>query len=281
MALFAHASNVVLIVGGTRGVGQATAELLGEEGYRVYAAGRTETEFSHPQVDFCYLDLTDDGSVKAAVKEVVEREGRIDAVINCASHGLIGGIESCTIAEFQEQMDVNFHGAIRVLHNVLPHMRAQHSGRLIHISSTNAIIPAPYGSAYSASKAALESLVECLSLEVAPWNIEVSIVEPGFLQTRFAFQFGSRKVEGKPYERVDTILEKHVHDRTEDPTILSPSQSPEEIALLLQEILESPKLQLRYQTSDAARETVAKKLRDLDGSHFFTDAHTALKSHGI
>lgn len=261
-----ESKTVALITGCSRGIGLATAELLAKNGYVVYATGRNLNSASNgPNFHFRRLDVTDSCSIHLVVDEIIKREGRLDVLINNAGYALGGPVESLLMTEVQEQMDVNFFGIIRTCQEVLPHMRRRKSGRIINISSEQGVYGLPYGSLYTASKSALESLSEALSIEVSPWNIFVSIVEPGFVATNFSVRLGSRYVENSPYQRIMDILgtslkEKRVCSNT--------CQSPEEVAGVLQRVLEDPAPRLRYQTSKMSEELVSEYITDITGMEY-------------
>lgn len=263
----AHKSlPVVLITGGSRGIGLATAELLAQSGYRVYATVRgSAPASSHPHLHFILLDVTQRTSIQRAVENILAREGRIDVLINNAGYALGGPVECLHIDEIQREMDVNFYGVIRMCQEVLPHMRAQHKGHIINISSEQGVYGQPYGSAYTASKAAMESLSEALSIEVLPWNIAVSIVEPGYVETHFTIETGSRAVEESSYQRVCDFIRAISQGKRPVP---EHGQTSEEVALAIKNVVEDPHPKLRYQTSAHAAEVVAQYITDLSGEKY-------------
>jgi NAD(P)-dependent dehydrogenase (short-subunit alcohol dehydrogenase family) len=275
---FSEARQVVLITGATRGVGLATAEYLACKGFCVYASGRTRPSFVDPSIHYVSLDVTDPHSIHAAIDSIIEKEGKIDILINNAGYGLVGPIETCSIEEFKQQMEVNFFGVIRVCQEILPHMRSQKNGKILTLSSTNAICPAPYGSAYSSSKAALESLLEVLSVEVSPWNIYVSIIEPGLLQTKFSLMMGTKKPQQNPYQSIVHRIQSSLDERADHPEKLFPSQTAAEIAQFLHQVIESPCPLLRYQTSQEAKQLVSIKLTDITGEIYRQDMKDDVKS---
>lgn len=260
--------KIVLITGCSRGIGHAAAELLAEKGYVVYATMRNLNIPSPPPNKRLYirlLDVTDSASIAKVVNEIIEKEGRLDVLINNAGYALGGSVESVSIQEVFDQMNVNFVGVVRTCQEVLPHMRRQKSGRIINISSEQGVYGLPYGAFYTSSKAALESLSEALSIEVLPWNIIVSIVEPGLVATNFSVKLGSRTIEPNPYHKIhemiaNSLLEKRIPSEF--------CQSPENIAQFLQKVIEDPEPQLRYQTSQAAKETVSKIIKDISGEEY-------------
>lgn len=261
-------TKVVLITGASRGIGLATAEHLAKNGYCVYAGVRNSESLdlpSHQNIHFEKLDVTNLSTIQNTVSKIIKKEGHLDILINNAGYAVAGPVESLEIKEVQEQMDVNFFGMIRVCQEVLPHMRKQQKGHIINISSEQGTYGLPYGSSYTASKAALESLSEALSIEVSPWNIAVTIVEPGHVATNFSVIMGSRKMDHNPYQTIcdgitKSLQEKKVPSET--------CQSPQEIAQFLKKVIEDPEPKLRYQTSKAAEETVSMSLRDTSGSEY-------------
>ena len=124
-------------------------------------------------------DVTDDRSVEQAVATVLDREGRLDIVVNNAGMGIAGPVENTSIEQAKRQLEVNFFGAFRVCRAVLPAMRSQRSGYIVNIGSIGGLVAIPYQAMYSASKFALEGLSEALRMEVRSFGIRVVIIEPG------------------------------------------------------------------------------------------------------
>ena len=178
------AGKVVIVTGGTSGIGLYTARSLAESGCRVYEFSRRDAA-AEPGVTHIRADVTDEEEVRRAVCQVLDREGRIDAVVNNAGFGISGAVEFTETAEAQRQFDVNFFGAVRVGHAVLPIMRNQGFGRIINMSSVAAPIPIPFQAYYSASKAAILAYSMALQSEVRPFGIEVCAIMPGDVSTGF------------------------------------------------------------------------------------------------
>ncbi len=131
------------------------------------------------------MDVTSGVSVERCVREIVEKRGRIDAVIHSAGVGVAGAVEDTTPEEALRLMETNFFGALRVIRAVLPHMRAQRSGYIINIGSIGGLLAIPYQGIYSASKFAIEGLTESLRLEVKQFGIHATVIEPGDHRTGF------------------------------------------------------------------------------------------------
>lgn len=176
-------AKVVLITGASAGIGAACADHLHAAGWVVVGASRRGT--SSGRWEGLVMDVDNDDSVRAGVAEVLERHGRIDAVVASAGWGVAGAVEDTSVDEAKAQMETNFWGATRVVQRVLPAMRAQGGGNIVLVSSIGGVLAIPFQAFYSASKYALEGLGEALAYEVAPFGIEVTLVEPGNVRTDF------------------------------------------------------------------------------------------------
>ena len=180
-------SPVVLVTGVSSGIGRAIAGAFADKGFEVFGTSRNPQNTEPvPGVELVRLDVTDDASVNAAISTVVQRAGRIDILVNNAGAGVLGAAEESSIAQAQQLFETNFFGLVRVTRAVLPHLRAQRSGRIINISSVLGFLPAPYGALYSASKHAVEGYSESLDHETREFGVRVSMVEPGYTSTSFA-----------------------------------------------------------------------------------------------
>lgn len=272
--MHAGENRVVVITGASRGVGLATALYLAEKGYSVYGTVRESSKLPPLTTDnlhFVPVDLKDEKSVHSAVAAILKKEGHIDILINNAGFAIVGPSESLSEEEIREQMEVNFFAPVRFIQAVLPSMRTLESGHIINISSINAIYTPPFGGFYAASKAALESFSESLCIEVKPYNIAVSIVEPGLLTTHISILMGTREVPNNPYQNITDLIRTSLAKRNAHPELLTPSQTPEEIAELLFGIIQDPNPKLRYQTSEDAIKQVSKKLLDLTGELYVNE----------
>ena len=178
-------SLVVLVTGASSGFGHAIAARLAADGHRVFGTIRAPRDGPAPGFPTVQLDVTNDASVAACVGAVIDDTGRIDAVINNAGAGIGGAIEDTTVDEARAQFDTNLFGTHRVCRAVLPQMRRQRSGHIINMSSLAGIVPLPFQGFYSASKFAIEAYTEALRMELRPFGIAVSMIEPGDFATGF------------------------------------------------------------------------------------------------
>lgn len=176
-------SKIAVVTGASSGIGRCTAQSLRDMGCKVYDLSRRNIPLEN--VIHIKTDITKEDEVLAAVKEIIEADGRIDILINCAGFGISGAVEFTTTEEAKSQFEVNFFGAVTVTRAVLPHMRKQGSGRIVNISSVAAVAHIPFQTYYSASKAAIESYTCCLDNEVKPYGIRVTAVAPGDICTEF------------------------------------------------------------------------------------------------
>jgi NAD(P)-dependent dehydrogenase (short-subunit alcohol dehydrogenase family) len=179
------ASRVVLVTGASSGFGKAIAAALAAGGHKVFGGARRAPADPPAGVTNLSLDVTDESSVKSCVAAVIAAAGSIDAVINNAGMGIAGAIEDTTVEEAKTQFETNFFGTHRVCRAVLPHMRAQRRGHIINMSSLAGHIPLPFQGFYSATKFAIEAYSEALRMELRPFGIAVSMIEPGDFATGF------------------------------------------------------------------------------------------------
>lgn len=176
-------SKVVIITGGSSGIGLCTAAALRDRGCKVYELSRRDSEVAG--ITHIKCDITDEAQIAAAVGQVMAENGRIDILINNAGFGISGAVEFTDTAEAQRLFNVNFFGMVRMNRAVLPLMREQGGGRIVNLSSVAAPVPIPFQTYYSAGKAAVNSYTMALSNEVKPFGITVCAVMPGDIKTGF------------------------------------------------------------------------------------------------
>lgn len=197
----------VLITGASSGIGAAMAIYLADRDFLVWGTTRsldkvaTLPEELQRKIHFLSLDVTDDQSVEAGVKEFIEQAGRVDVLINNAGYGTFGALEEYPIAGAREIFETNYFGTLRMIQKVLPYMRQSRAGLIINLSSLGANLVIPFQVHYSATKAAIDVLTEGLRQEVRPFGIRVVAVAPGDIKTNFnqMIDFGMR--EDSPYQK--------------------------------------------------------------------------------
>lgn len=253
--------QVVLITGSSTGFGRLIAETLARHGHTVFAtmrdpAGRNAANASEIRdlakreslsLRVLELDVTDDVSVEQAVRTAVEQAGRIDVAINNAGYVISGLAEAVTIEQARQIMDTNFLGSARVNRAVLPYMRRQRSGLLLHISSGAGRLVIPGFGFYCASKFALEALAETYRYELAAQGIESSIVQPGAYQTPV---FGNM-VTAADTARTDTYGAAKQIPAKIGAVLTTTAGNAQEVADVVLRIVETPagQRQLRYRVS--------------------------------
>lgn len=183
-----HEEKVVLVTGVSSGIGKAIAGLLSRSGFGVFGTtrGNADPKKAPEEVELVRLDVRDGDSVRSCVRTVLDRAGRIDALVNNAGYTLISSLEETSIEEAKQLFETNFFGVLRMTQAVLPFMRGQRSGRIVNVGSVVGIVPAPYQGIYCASKHALEGYSESLDHEVRQFGIRVSTIEPSFTRTNIA-----------------------------------------------------------------------------------------------
>ena len=253
-----NSKQAVLITGSSTGFGRLFTETLARKGHTVFATMRdlggrnaknaaeirTLAEKDSLPIQVLEMDVTDDASVERGVDEAIARAGRIDVAINNAGYYLSGLEEAVTTEQAQRLMDTNFIGSVRVNRAVLPHMRRQRSGVLMHISSGAGRVVLPSAGFYCASKFALEALAEAYSYELAAQGIESVIVEPCQYETPV---FGNT-VMAADQGRTDTYGAAKEIPAKVNGALSSTAGDAQEVADAVLRIIETPagEKQLRY-----------------------------------
>jgi len=185
--------KIAVVTGASSGIGLETSLFLAKNGFKTYATMRNLSKAENIKqriddenlpVEILQLDVTDDTSVRNAINKIVEKEGRIDVLVNNAGYVLIGASEDLSSDEIKAVFDTNVFGVFRTTQAVLPSMRKQNNGRIITISSLSGFSGFPAISAYVSTKYAVEGFTESLRYEVSPFGIKASVVEPGIIKTQ-------------------------------------------------------------------------------------------------
>lgn len=180
--------QTALVTGASSGIGKAIAKSLLHENLTVVVAARNTNKMADLKAlgaDPIHIDMADNESIEQAVSVLLSTYGRIDILVNNAGFGCYGTVEETAIADARYQFEVNLFGLARLTQLLLPNMRENRAGKIINISSMGGKIYTPLGAWYHASKHALEGWSDCLRLELSPFGIDVIIIEPGIIATRF------------------------------------------------------------------------------------------------
>lgn len=234
-------SKVILITGGSSGIGKSVGEFLSKKGFKVYGTSRNPKNINNSIFPLIALDVRNVDSIENAVSEIINKEGRIDIVINNAGVGITGPLEEIPTLEIKNNFETNFFGPIEVMKAVLPQMRSQKSGLIINITSIAGYMGLPYRSVYSASKGALELITEALRMEVKSFGIHITNVAPGDFATNIASgRFHAPLIQGSayeiPYGNTLKMMDEHVDS----------GSNPEEMALAIFKIIETPVPKIHY-----------------------------------
>ncbi len=182
-------NKVILITGSSSGIGKETVKLFQTKNWKVAATMRTPEKAEDLQkivdVECIRLDVTDVDSIRFAIKETLDKFGRIDAIVNNAGYGLVGAFEAATPAQIEKQFQTNVFGLMNVCREILPYFREQKRGTIVNVASMGGRITFPLYSLYHGTKWAVEGFSESLQYELRPFNIKVKIVEPGPIKTDF------------------------------------------------------------------------------------------------
>lgn len=195
--------KVILITGGSSGIGKSIGEYLQNQGHIVYGASRNPENVKNNKIKLVALDVRNVDSIKQCIEQVITNEGRLDVLINNAGVGITGPLEEIPMDEIKNNFETNLFGPIETMRAVLPQMRKQKSGLIINITSIAGYMGLPFRSVYSSSKGALELITESLRMEVKQFGIEVTNVAPGDFATDIASRrFHAPIIKNSPYEKV-------------------------------------------------------------------------------
>lgn len=259
--------KVILAAGASSGLGLAIAKHLSEIGHTVYAGARSYKNAAPDENAFkrVHLDVTDQAMIDAVVQKIIETEGRIDVLINCAGIVMLGSVEDMTYEEFEKVLLTNTGGVVRACKAVLPYMRNRNEGQIINLSSIMGLVAVPFQSAYTASKFAIEGFTEALSMETRNYGIKVSMVEPTD-HTSGSAKYRSHAVAAdmlsSPYRDLFLkVTSKIEYDEAH-------GSDPEKLAGLIGRIIQSKRPRLRYMAGkfDQKLSVLIKKI--LPGSVF-------------
>ena len=233
--------KVVLITGGSSGIGKSIGEFLHTKGFKVYGTSRNPERYLDSVFPLIALDVRNSETIQRAVAEVISKSGRLDVVINNAGVGITGPIEEIPAEEIKNNFETNFFGPIEVMKASLPQMRNQKSGLIINITSIAGYMGLPYRGIYSASKGALELITEALRMEVKSFGIHITNVAPGDFATNIASgRFHAPLIKGSayeiPYGNTLKMMDEHVNS----------GSNPNEMAGAIYKIIQNPSPKVHY-----------------------------------
>ncbi len=235
--------KTVLITGASSGLGASMAEKMLGLGWRVFGTSRrTPTSNSERSgIEWVSMDVCEDDSVTAALERVFTETPHLDGLVCNAGWGIYGAVEETSLERARAQMETNFFGVLRVLTPVLARMRARNQGRILLVGSLSGRAPIPFQGHYSASKAAIEALAFSLANEIHPFDVSVSLIEPGDINTAFndVMDWGDATDES-PYAERAKQCEASIRES------LPKSPGPEIVADAVAHALTSSKPRLRY-----------------------------------
>ena len=234
-------SKVVLITGGSSGIGKSIGEFLCQKGFTVFGTSRNPERITESRFPLLTMDVRNTESIQKAVSHIIGATGRIDVLINNAGVGITGPLEEIPTAELKNNFETNFFGPIEVIKACLPQMRAQQSGLIINITSIAGYMGLPFRGVYSASKGALELVTEAISMEVKHFGISLVNVAPGDFATNIAAgRYHAPVIPGSAYEQSygNTLRQMDEH--------VDSGSNPEEMAKAIYDIINEKHPKLHY-----------------------------------
>jgi len=255
MAEDQRGSKVVLVTGCSSGIGRATAERLAARGWTVYATARRSSSIADLEARGCRtlaLDVTDEQSMRSAVETVSDAEGAVGVLVNNAGYSLSGAIETASPEEVKRQFETNVFGPVRLTRLVLPAMRRQGFGKIVNVSSMGGRLTFPGGGYYHATKWAIEALSDVLRYEVGGFGIDVIVIEPGLIRTRFGeTAAGGVGVEDGPYGAYNRAVAERTRGAYEGPTgrLGGDAQS---VASVIEKAISARRPRTRYRVTPSA-----------------------------
>jgi len=236
--------KIVLVTGASSGFGQLTASSLADKGYRVFGTSRREQSTPSNEFGMLLLDVRSDDSVRSCIEQLMAQVDRIDVLVNNAGQIHASVVEDTSLEQARDILETNFWGAVRVTDAVLPIMRRQRHGHIINVSSLAGLIGIPGQAFYSASKFALEGYTEALSMEVKPFNIFVSLIEPGFFKTHLHREMQRGALRSEDYATVREALE------TTLAVAIEQGDDPRKVAEMIVRIAGTKSPRLRYRVGN-------------------------------
>jgi NAD(P)-dependent dehydrogenase (short-subunit alcohol dehydrogenase family) len=259
-------SRAVLVTGCSSGIGRATAERLAARGFTVYATARRAEAIADLEARGCRvlaLDVTDEDSMRAAVATVRDEQGAVGALVNNAGYSQSGPVEEVPMADVRRQFETNVFGLVRMCQLVLPGMRAQAHGRIVNVSSMGANFTFPGGGFYHATKYAVEAISDALRFEVKGFGIDVVVVQPGIIRTRFADAATDAIRDATPAEGPYAAFNAAVAGSTQSVYERGPlarlGGEPEAVARTIERAISARSPKIRYRVTPSARLLIGQR----------------------
>lgn len=248
-------TKVALITGASSGIGEQTVKGLLDAGYVVYAGARRTDRMQSlagAGARLIMLDVSEEASMSAAMKRIVDETGRLDVLVNNAGYGSYGALEDVPQEEARRQFDVNVFGLARLIQLALPTMRAQRSGYIVNVSSIGGVFGEPFGSWYHATKFAVEGLSDSLRMELHPFGIHVVVIQPGAITTEWntIAREGLLKYSGNGAYRDGAHAHATFLAGADQGSVPSP---PSIVAKVIVQAVQTPKPRTRYAVGGGAR----------------------------
>lgn len=259
-------SKAVLITGCSSGIGRATARRLAAGGWTVYATARRPESIADLEAAGCRtmaLDVTDEGSMVAAVRAVEETHGAVGVLINNAGYSQSGAIETVPLDAVRRQFETNVFGLARLTQLVLPKMRDQRWGKIVNLGSMGGRLVFPGGGWYHATKYALEAVSDALRFEVRGFGIDVILLEPGLITTEFAHAAtasmegvrAARAAAGDPYGKFNATVATATNDAYTGPLRLF-GAGPDRVAKVIERSIRKRRAPTRVTITPSAKFTI-------------------------
>ncbi len=259
----ASTARNVLITGCSSGIGRATALRLHGAGFTVYATARRPesiADLAERGMRTLALDVTDEGSMAAAVGAVEEAEGAVGALVNNAGYSQSGALEGIPLEEIRRQFETNVFGLIRMTQLVLPQMRERRAGRIVNIGSMGGKLTFPGGGVYHATKHAVEALSDAVRFEVAGFGVDVVLIEPGLIVTSFAETAVASVPEGDgPYAKFNRHVGKMTTEAYENRMGKLIGGGPDDVAGVIEKALTTERPRARYTVTPSAPLSIAQR----------------------
>ncbi len=255
-------SRVVLVTGCSTGIGRATAERLAGAGHTVYATARRPESVADLESAGCRtlaLDVTDEGSMSAAVDRVVAEHGAVDALVNNAGYSQSGAIETVAMDDVRRQFETNVFGLMRMCQLVLAGMREQRSGRIVNVSSMGANFTFPGGGVYHATKYAVEAISDALRFEVKGFGVDVVVIQPGLIRTEFGATAAAEvRADDGPYAEFNAAVAKATREIYEGPAARL-GGGPDAVAGTIERAIAAHRPRTRYRVTPSAHLLVTQR----------------------